>query len=508
MSSRPVSSKFRFPRPIRQFILAVVLMFLAHAGAVYATGQTENGGPFKVGERLSYNVAFGKFDNVAYVELYTASRGKIGEVDAVELRCRVKTLDLVSAAIYLIDESRTIYVSPETGAPLYISRTVNIGGLPKETIQNNLSAPTGNFDLVTMIYKIRHSDGAGTFEILEGDKIYNVAFQVTGQERVKTDAGEFETTTHLIQSDYFAEIGIRDVKMNLSNDAARLPVALKFRTSKGNFTARLASVRNAEPSAEPSPTPTPVAVNTPKPTPEPTPTPKTYEDNQPLSGELAFELWETLEYRLSAGGEALATFVLRAAERKQVDTLDTLFLTASVKDILSGSGPLAKNDAIVVQVDPVTLGPRKLNVSLTGPLAALSQEVGFDEARNIISIKSGGTVEAPVGTHSIVSLLYAMRSFNLKPSKDTTNPINDTRVAVFWENRPYVFTLRPSIAETLTMGEQKIPAQMISITTGNKDLDALSIKVWLSTDERRLPVRISLGRFQADLISARVIPPK
>ncbi|MGD9589409.1 MAG: DUF3108 domain-containing protein [Pyrinomonadaceae bacterium] len=493
---------------IRRCLLVLAGSILLQAGGALAEGQTVNGGPFKVGERLTYTVAFERFNNVAYVELFTASRGRIGEVEAVELRSRIKTLDFVSAAIYMVDESRTIYVSPETGVPLYLSRTVNVGGLPKETIQNNLSAPTGNFDLVTMIYKIRHSDGAGTFSILEGDKIYNVTFQLTGNEKVRTDAGEFETSTHTIQSEYFAELGIRDVRMNLSIDAARVPVSLRFRTPKGDFIARLASVRNVEPVTDPSPTPSPIS--TPKPTPEPTPspTPRAYEDNQPLSSELAFELWETLEYRLSAAGEALATFVLRAAERKQVDTLDTLFLSAYVKDVMPVSGPLSKNDSILVQVDPVTLGPRKFDVSLSGPLSEFSQEVIFDERRNLITFKNGGSVEAPVGTHSVLSLLYAMRSFNLKPSKDTTNPINDTRVAVFWENRPYIFTLRPSMAESITVGDQKISAQMVSITTGNKDLDGLAIKVWLSTDDRRLPVRITLGRYQADLISSRILPPK
>ncbi len=94
---------------------------------------------------------------MAYAELQTVSRGRIGDIDAVELRSRIKTLDFVSAAFYLIDESRTIFASPESGLPIYISKNQNIGGLPKETIQNYLAAPSSNYDLVTLIYKIRHS---------------------------------------------------------------------------------------------------------------------------------------------------------------------------------------------------------------------------------------------------------------------------------------------------------------------------------------------------------------
>ena len=110
------------------------------------------------------------------------------------------------------------------------------------------------------------------------------------------------------------------------------------------------------------------------------------------------------------------------------------------------------------------------------------------------------TIDAPIGTHSFLSLIYAMRSFNLKPSKDPANPVNDTRVAVFWDSRSYVFTLRPSNPEEITINGEKRSAQLITIKTLNKELDALSIKVWLSTDNR-VPLRFSVGTYQADLIS-------
>ena len=89
----------------------------------------------------------------------------------------------------------------------------------------------------------------------------------------------------------------------------------------------------------------------------------------------------------------------------------------------------------------------------------------------------------------------------MKPSKDLSNPVNDTRVAVFWNARPYVFVLRPSNPDTITLDGEKVGAQMISINTSNPQLDALSIKVWLSTDDRRVPLRFTAGTFQADLVS-------
>ncbi|MEO7674924.1 MAG: DUF3108 domain-containing protein [Pyrinomonadaceae bacterium] len=490
-----------------------VLILIWVAALTSATNAQTADTPFKIGERLTYTVGFEKFTNVAYAEIHTVSRGKIGDVDAVELRSKIKTLEFVSAAFYLIDESRTIFASPESGVPVYISRTQNIGGLPKETIQNYLAAPTPNYDLVTMIYKIRHSGGSGTLNIQEGEKVYSVTFQTvanekskTGGDKIKTDAGEFETTLVAVQSDYLTENGLKDLKINFSTDEARLPVAIRFKTSKGEFHAKLASVQNVEPQAEATPTPTPV--KSPTPLPLPTPTPRSYVDNQPLGTDLSFELGETLEYKLSSGSLPVATFVLQARERKQVDGVDSLLLTATVTEALAGNGLVNLNDGFKAHVNPESLGPRRLEINFSGSLSSLNQTVTFDERSSLITFKGGIPIEGPVGTHSLLSLVYAIRSFNLKPSKDTSNPVNDTRVAVFWEAKPYVFTLRPSSADIITLQGEKVSAQLISISTGNPQLDRLNLKIWLSNDARRVPLRFSAGSFQADLVSDKIVPPK
>ena len=483
-------------------LLALILM--VHAAASPFTSGQEGATSFRIGEKLTYAVGFERFSNVAYAEFYTVSRGKIGETEAVELHARVKTLDFVSAAFYLVDESRTIFAAPDSGLPLHLTRTRNIGGLPNETVQNNLTAPTGNYDLVTMLYRIRQAEGSGSFNISENDRVFPVTFQTTGSEKIKTDAGEYDTTIHSVQCDYFTEIGIRDLRINLSTTEAKVPVSIRFRTNKGEFRATLASVQNMEPQAEVSPTPTPLS--TPRPAPVPTPTPPSYIDNQPLPADLSFVLGETLDYRLSTGVTPIATLRLQATERKLFEQLDSLLLTATVTEASNAGGLFSKGDSIRAYVGPETLGPRRLDISLNGSLATMNQTLNFDERSNMISFK-GGQVESPVGTHSILSLVYAIRSFNLKPSKDSSNPINDTRVAVFWENRPYIFTLRPSTAEIISLEGEKISAQMVTITTQNPQLDALNLKVWLSNDTRRLPLRFSIGRYQADLISEKIIPP-
>jgi hypothetical protein len=84
----------------------------------------------------------------------------------------------------------------------------------------------------------------------------------------------------------------------------------------------------------------------------------------------------------------------------------------------------------------------------------------------------------------------------------------DTRVSVFYDGQFYVFNVRPYEPEIITLNNEKISAQKITIITGNPQLDALSLKIWMSNNEKRTPLRLSIGSYQADLMSETVVQPK
>jgi hypothetical protein len=107
-----------------------------------------------------------------------------------------------------------------------------------------------------------------------------------------------------------------------------------------------------------------------------------------------------------------------------------------------------------------------------------------------------------------LSFLYAVRSFNLNPSRDARNPVNDTRVAVFLTDRASIFMLRPFEPETITVNGQKLQAQKVAIRTNIPQLDSLGLTVWLSTDQGRLPLMFKLGSYQAELIASSKDPAK
>ncbi|MGE3465410.1 MAG: DUF3108 domain-containing protein [Pyrinomonadaceae bacterium] len=454
---------------------------------------------FRIGEKLSYSVSLGKFQNAGYAETYVVSRGKIGGQDAVEIRSKIKTLDLVSAAFFQFDEARTVYAAPDSCLPLYVRTNSNDSVVPKETVSDHLDQPTTNFDLLTLMFKARDAGGIGTYPLAENGNVHNVSFVTTVSEKVRTPVGDFDTQVSTVSSEYLTAQGIKELRINFSADEFRVPVLIRFKTSKGEFRATLAGIVLPEPETPaPTVTPTVAPVKTPPPVVKVTPTPDTYVDNMPLAPELGFQVGETLDYRITSAGQPIGVLTLSARERKRFNNLDSLLLTATITSVEPGVTQIKFGDSLSAQVDPETLAPTALESKFGTPYPGLNPSVVFDFRTGMIKF-GAESVEAPVGTHSILSLIYAMRSFNLKPSKNLSNPVNDTRVAVFWESKAYVFTLRPSEPSEITLNGQKTMAQLITINTRNKELDALSPKVWLSP-EQRVPVRFSLGAYQADLI--------
>jgi len=485
-------------------VLAAVfvgLVFVAapmHAQGPLTTVVIPAGAPgrFRIGEKLTYNISFDKFNNAAYIETSVVSRGKLSGQDAVELRSRVKTLGFVSAAFYQFDEDRTVYASPFSGLPIYVSRLLNNGPIPQETIGNYLTTPTNYYDPLTAIFKAREMGGSGSYNIFDNETVHNAVFTPTIQETVRTEAGEFNTVVSTVTGDYLAANGIKELKINFSTDENHLPVLIRLRNSKGTFRASLLAVQLAQPTVVVPPTVAPTAAQVVTPKPRPTETP--YLDNQPLSRELGFDLGESLDYNVIENGRPIAKMSLKVIERKMFQGEDSLLLTAIITGVEPGNQEFAIGDIAQAHVDPETLAPRQLDYAFAGAWRPYNQTIIFDKTFGTITAR-GKKIDAPIGTHSLVSLLYAMRSFNLKPSKDPNNPVNDTRVAVFIEGEPTIFTLRPSSPADIVVNGQNISAQLVAIKTGNEKFDKQGLKVWLDADTR-VPVRFSYGPYEASLI--------
>jgi hypothetical protein len=490
--------------------LSATALFVLQGVAAQSSEKNSNlpPTPFRIGEKLTYTVSFGRFKNAGFAEMYAVSRGKLNDRDAVELQSKFKTNEIVSAAFYFLDESRTTFAAADSGLPIYIRKSSNSGVVPTETVNNFLVVPTQNYDLLTLIYRLRTGGGIGSFLMQEDDKIFAVNAQTTVSERIKTDAGEYDTTVSTIQSEYFTNKGLRDFRINFSADEQKIPVSIRFKTAKGEFQALLASVQTIVPDTEtqPTPIPTPIPIQVSTPTPVPTPTPSL--DNLPLSSNLPFVLGETLEYRITSNGQNVGALLLQAKERRMIDRRDTLFLTATISRAERGFGIFNPGDSITARVNAESLAPYQFDARFTGSLSSFNQTVRFDQERGVAIYGEAGQAQIPLNTHSLLSLAYAIRSFNLKPVWDTKNPVMDTRVSVFYDTQFYVFSVRPLETTVINQGNEKIPAQVLAIITGNPQLDALNLRIWLSNNEKRTPLRFVIGNYQADLVSETIVQPK
>ncbi|HMU35091.1 MAG TPA: DUF3108 domain-containing protein [Pyrinomonadaceae bacterium] len=473
-------------------------------GTITFAQTVPTAGSFRIGEHISYNVSLDKFKNVAFVETNVASRGKIAGQDVVEIVGRIKTEGFVSAAIVLIDETRTVYAAIDDGRPLLIKRVLD-GGVSAHQIDiDNTKASTAPFDLFAALFKAREANGSGSFPFAEDGEGSTITFLPEGSQKVTTDQGTFETTSVRVSSPYFDSRGFKNVRLWLSNTDEKIPVAFEFKSRNGTFRGTLASYAIEEQTGmpvDPTPTPRPSVAPTPqKPIVRPTPSPTPYIPNQPLLSELKFRLGERLNYQVTNTGRSVGSFSLAVPERKLVGVQDTLVLEAKVTGVDGANSPFSLGDGMIANVSPESLGPNTFNAHLSKQLAQYSQNAAFDQRTGVVTF-GPNKEEGPVGVHSILSLIYAMRSFNLVPSREASNPVNDTRVAVFWRDKVHIFSLRPSRPEMLTLGEKKVEAQLITIVTGDPAVDQLGFKIWLSMGAARTPLRFSIGGFQGDLIS-------
>ncbi len=462
-------------------------------------------GRFSVGERLTYNVSFSNYPNAAFAETYVVSAGKYGARDAVYLQGKLVTTEMVNAVFFSVDETRQTLVSPDTGLPILSKKILGEGGIAREKL-TDFKGNAAGFDWLSAIYQLRFSGASsGSLTIQEGDDIFPITWKMIGKAHNKTAAGEFDTIVLEVQNPTFPGLQIY-----ISTDEDRFPVVLTYRHPKGSIRAELAGIQDLspEPVAEtvtrPATTPTPIVVITPKPRVTPTP----YQNNQPLAEDLPFDLGETLTFKLSRPGTngSFGTMTIQAKERRQFFGKDSLLLNAAVQQITDSSSFFGAGDIVKSYVEPDSLLPQRTEINFRGALGQLNQTLQFDQATGKVTDSKGTPYDVPVGTHDILSLAYAIRSFNLKDAKPSKSPASDIRVALFTGDGPQVLTILSQPEETIDFQGKKVLAQVVFANIGQS-----TVKMWLSKDPDRLPLRLSVTgpvfSFNADLISVTQTPP-
>ncbi|HEX6732297.1 MAG TPA: DUF3108 domain-containing protein [Pyrinomonadaceae bacterium] len=466
--------------------------------------------PYKVGERLTYIVSYSNFPSAAHVEVQVVSRGNYYGRDAVQLRGHVETTDLVNVALLALNNDYIAYVDPLTGLPIRSQQVVRDATTSTDSFHDfNQPAGTvaipskvgfaGTYDFLSAFYRARAlplANGATYNFTVRGDtEEYQVELKVVGQQVIKTNVGSFNTKVTQVRVLNNARANKFRIRIYFSDDERHVPALITANAGDGEIRAELAgSEFVTTPAPAPSPTTEVVVAPTPKPSPSETPVERPSRDeNWP------FGIGEQLNYQVFIGTNntpvGLATFQVRG--RSRYFDRDGLLLTVKAQTTGAAARLFVANDQIETYVDPKAFLPYRIQQNLVEGQRRRNQTLTVNQDRGSATTDKGERLDIPVGTHDYLSFFYAVRTFNVIPPRRNA-------ISLLVDNKSKTLFVTSLKREEIQLGQQKVSAIALSLTTDDTDSDKYQLRLWLSDDRRRLPLRVTamtqLGLVRADLV--------
>ena len=486
-------------------ISTFAVLILAFAFPVIAQngGHAISQAPYRVGERLTYNISYSSFPSAAHAEFEVVERGQFYGREAIHLRAHLETTGVINVALFALNNDYVTYIDPETGLPFRSQETARDAlasaqasqEFPQpagnEAIPGRLSALSGTFDFLSAFYRARAlplADGAEYDLTVRSEGVdYQVELKVIGRETVRTNVGSFEAIVTQVK----ANSRLKNVKIYFSNDERHVPVLFTGRVNSGDLRAELAASEMIAP-------PPVVAKATPTVAPNPAPAPDTPAVAPVVDGEWPFPLNEQLNYQIfvGTGSAAMGTASFQVRGRSKYFDRDGIFLTVTAQTTNAAARVFVARDQIDSYVEPKALIPYRTVLNFVEGKRRLNQVLATNQETGLVVVDNSTRIEIPVGTHDYLSFFYAVRMFNLSPTKRSSIPM-------LVENKVKTVHVTASKRETIDLGPRKIPAIMLTITTDDPEPDKYQLRLWVSDDRRRLPLRFTaatqLGPLRADL---------
>ncbi|HEV2764642.1 MAG TPA: DUF3108 domain-containing protein, partial [Pyrinomonadaceae bacterium] len=523
--------------------LAVALLLLSWAGAraqETSVASIPASGAYRTGERLSYNVSFSRFTDAAHVVLFVAGRQNIGGRETIELRAHVETTGVVSAALYSLNNDYTSFVDPSTGLPVRTRQVVREGNVSSADSERDFNQPIGagavpnretsgglpgTYDFVSAVYRLRSlplfPNTAYSFSAQGPSALYESELRVEGRELLKTNIGSFNSIVTRVKVRNDDDADDYKVRVYFSEDERHIPLLITAKHKSGEIRAEIVSADFVTEATSDTP-PAAVVTPTPLPTPLPTPTPPSADRARTLppsgvtppttrpgtppagttslntapvaSGDategegalpgLPFRVGEQLNFRFFMGNSAqpVGTAALAVRARGRFFNREGLLLTASMATTGPGQALFPVSDQISSFVDATSLLPFRSELRMQEGKHRFNAQINVDQDRGSAVFADGTRLDIPVGTHDLVSVFYALRSFDLTPPKRNA-------VSLLINKRPRTLFITALSRETIAVGGQNIPATQLALATDEGD--RLQLRLWVSNDRRRLPLRIA-----------------
>jgi uncharacterized protein DUF3108 len=481
--------------------------------------------PYRVGERLTFNVSFSQFISAAHVELEVAARGTFFGRDAIQLRSHVETTGVVNAALFAINNDYVTYLDPASGLPFRAQQLIHESPSASNAWKDftQPSGQTGTYDFLSAIYRLRAlplDEGSSFYFMVRSEKEeYQAQLKVSGRQVIKTSAGSFNAIASQVHITNNSRANNYRIRIYFSDDERHLPVLITAKHSVGEIRAELAGAEIVIPATtKPSPntsnrptasnqsapttTQQPLVGNTQPVTTQPPSTGNTQpvdaDDGAGNSDALPFKAGEQLNYQVYLGTMAQpvgnATFQVRA--RSRYFNHDGLLFAGRAQTVNAAQRLFVANDQITSYVDPKTLLPFRTEMSLNEGSYRVNQVLSISQDLGTATTDKGAKIDIPVGTHDFISFFYALRTFNLAPPRRNA-------ISILANNKPRTLFITALNRETIQLGSQTIPAIQVSLTTDDPQSDKYVFRAWISDDKRHLPLRLTaataLGPLRADL---------
>ncbi len=528
-----------------QVLALISLTLFASAGAFAQNNRNQanvsasgfSPAPYRIGERLSYNVSFSNFPTAAHVEMLVASRGAFFGREGIELRAHVETIGIVSAALYSINNDYTSYVDPATGSPFHLQQAIREGarsanlssdfnqtaGTPDPQTRQLANSFPGTYDFLSALYRVRAlplAEGAIYHLTLNESVLYDVELKIAGRETVKTNIGSSSTIIAQARVPGNKEASDYRVRIYFTDDERHLPVLITAQHPSGEIRAELASTEMlnepssltgamADPATPVQPPGTSIPLSPAQAAGGGLGNPGVVNPNTGAIGatpdvsgigasELPFKPGEQLNFNFFAGtgAQPIGTASLQVRARARYFNHDGLLLTSLMQTTGAGLRLFPVNDQINSYVDATTLLPFQTELRLQEGQRRTNWVVSVEQDRGNALFNDGTRVEMPVATHDLISVFYALRSFDLSVGRQN-------RVSLLVNKRPRLLVVTALQRETIELNGQRIPAVQLSLTTNEPQSERFALRLWVSTDRRRLPLRLTartpLGPIRADL---------
>ena len=520
-------------------VALALLAFCAAARAQQARGGSDvsaspfNAAPYRVGERLTYTVSFSNFAVAAHVELSVASHGQLYGREGVELQAHVETVGVISAALYALNNNYVSYVDPATGLPYRARQEIREGARVENVTRDynsplgesaipskqTVAAPTASYDFLSALYRLRALPLAPgmtyTLAVQNGEAVYNVELRVTGRETLKTNLGSSNALVTQARVRGNPEADAYRVTVYFSDDERHVPLLITARHRAGEIRAEIASAeilaeaqsivggtpgstQPAQPGIVLPPGTRPVAPPAGGTAANGNATGTTAAAADPAAPELPFKPGDELNYNFYLGPspQPIGTASFRVRARARYFNRDGLLFNASLQTTGAGATLFPVNDQLSSYVDAATLLPFRAEQTLSEGKRNSRFVISSDQGSGSALFDDGTRVEVPVGTHDLLSVFFALRSFDLTPGKRTN-------VSLLINKRPRVLVITALRRADLALAGQQIPAVELSLATNDPTGDRFNLHLWVSTDKRRLPLRLTattpLGPVRADL---------